>query len=161
MNGAVNSGFSCCVFMLALAGPCPSRAVESTTAHSGPAFQKLSQVQWKQMLPDLGDASPEMAILHEEPTSHATQLVIRTPKAIHVREHWHSANETHTMIIGTATFECEGKKMELGPGDFNYMPRRIVHEAWTSPGSVVLITVDGAWDVNWVKGPPTAADVQP
>jgi len=56
-----------------------------------------------------------------------------------VRKHWHSANETHTMIIGKATFACERKKVELGPGRFNYMPARMVHDAWTTPGSVVFI----------------------
>jgi quercetin dioxygenase-like cupin family protein len=34
------------------------------------------------------------------------------------------------MIIGKATFACEGKKVELGPGGFNYMPAHTVHEAW-------------------------------
>ena len=56
-----------------------------------------------------------------------------------MRKHWHSANETHTMIIGKATFACERKKVELGPGRFNYMPARMVHDAWTTPGSVVFI----------------------
>jgi uncharacterized cupin superfamily protein len=49
-------------------------------------------------------------------TTHATQLMIRTPSAIHVRKHWHSANETHTMIAGTATFACDGKRMGTGAG---------------------------------------------
>jgi quercetin dioxygenase-like cupin family protein len=80
---------------------------------------------------------------------------------MHMRKHWHSANETHTMIIGKSTFDCDGRKTGLGPGDFNYMPARMVHEAWTTPGSVVFITVSGAWDVNWVEGPPTAADLLP
>jgi mannose-6-phosphate isomerase-like protein (cupin superfamily) len=124
-----------------------------------PTFQDMGQAQWKKMLPDLGDASPEIAILHVDPNTHATQLLIRSPQALHVRKHWHSANETHTMIMGTATFGCDGKKVELGPGGFNYMPARMVHEAWTSAGSVVFITVDGPWDVNWVEGAPTSADL--
>jgi mannose-6-phosphate isomerase-like protein (cupin superfamily) len=73
------------------------------------------------MFPDLGDASPEIAILHVDPKTEATQLLIRTPKALHVRQHWHSANETHTMITGNATFAYEGNRVELGPGGFNYM----------------------------------------
>jgi len=40
------------------------------------------------------------------------------------------------------------------------MPARMVHEAWTTPGSVAFITVDGAWDVNWVEGAPSADLVQ-
>jgi len=132
---------------------------EPATRPDQPLFQDLSQAPWKKMLPDLGDASPEIAILHVDPKTEATQLLIRTPKALHVRQHWHSANETHTMISGSATFACEGNRVELGPGGFNYMPARMVHEAWTTPGSIVFITVDGPWDVNWVEGAPTSADV--
>ena len=107
----------------------------------------------------LNDASPEISIVHVDPNSGATQLYIRTPRALHVRQHWHSANETHTMITGKATFGCDGKKVDLGQGDFNYMPSRMAHEAWTSAGSVVFITTDRTWDINWADGPPTSADL--
>jgi quercetin dioxygenase-like cupin family protein len=136
----------------------PANSPAANTANM-PEFKKLSEIKWDKILPDLGDASPEISILHVDPTTQATQLLIRTPKAIHIRKHWHTANESHTMIIGTAKFECEGKKAELGPGSFNYMPAKMVHEAWLPAGSLTFITVDGAWDVNWVEGPPTSADL--
>jgi mannose-6-phosphate isomerase-like protein (cupin superfamily) len=134
--------------------PLPTGAVPvpANTGPDTPVFKQLSEVQWTKMLPELGDASPEMAILREDSKTHATQLLIRSPKALHVRKHWHSANETHTVIIGNATFECDGKKAEFGPGGFNYMPARLVHEAWVGAGSVTFITADGPWDVNWVEG---------
>ena len=122
-------------------------------------FQKLSDVKWNKILPDLGENSPEICILRVDPKTQATQLLIRTPKAIHIRKHWHSANETHTIINGTAKFECDGKKVELAPGSFNFMPAKMVHEAWLPSGSLTFITVDGAWDVNWVEGAPTSADL--
>jgi len=134
-------------------------ALQLTLAPAQPMFQKLQDVKWAKILPDLGEMSPEIAILRVDPKTQATQLLIRTPKAIHVRKHWHTANETHTMISGRAIFACEGKRIELGPGDFNYMPARMVHEAWLPEASLTFITVDGAWDVNWVEGPPTATDV--
>jgi mannose-6-phosphate isomerase-like protein (cupin superfamily) len=130
-----------------------------TQAADEPVFREMANAQWQKMLPDLGEASPEIAILHEDAKTHATQLLIRTPKALHVRKHFHSANETHTMVVGDATFECAGTKVKLTPGGFSYMPARMVHEAWTSPGSVVFITVDGAWDINWIEGAPTSADL--
>jgi mannose-6-phosphate isomerase-like protein (cupin superfamily) len=143
--------------------PLPTGAAPApaNTGPGAPIFKQLSEVQWKKMLPELGDASPETAILHEDSKTHATQLLIRSPKALHVRKHWHSANETHTVIVGSATFECDGKKAEFGPGGYNYMPARMVHEAWVAAGAVAFITVDGPWDVNWVEGAPTAADVTP
>src|SRR5437867_944599 len=134
-------------------------AAEPAVAPAQPMFMKLQDVKWEKILPDLGEMSPEIAILRVDPKTQATQLLIRTPKGIHVRKHWHTANETHTMISGKAIFECEGKRMEVGPGGFNFMPARMVHEAWLPVGSLTFITVDGAWDVNWVEGPPTTADI--
>jgi mannose-6-phosphate isomerase-like protein (cupin superfamily) len=124
-----------------------------------PIFSDFKDLKWDKILPDLGEASPEICVLHVDSKTKATKLMIRTSKGIHVRKHWHSANETHTIIKGTATFECDGKRADLGPGSFNYMPAKMIHEAWLPAGSLTFITVDGAWDVNWVEGAPTAADL--
>jgi hypothetical protein len=53
----------------------------------------------------------------------------------------------------------DGSRDELGSGSFNYIPRRMVHQAWTKPdeGALLFITVDGKWDINWVDGPPVAS----
>ena len=115
--------------------------------------------QWQKIVPELGEASPEITILRVEPKTQATHLLIRNPRKIHVPLHWHSANETHTILAGTMVFECEGKRDVLGPGSFNYIPARMVHQAWLPDGGLVLITVDAAWDINWVQSPPTPADV--
>ena len=36
------------------------------------------------------------------------------------------------------------------------VPSKMVHEAWTTckEGALLFITVDAAWDNNWVNGPP-------
>jgi len=128
-------------------------------ASNKPEFKNLSDLKWDKILPDLGADSPEICFLHVDPKTHATSLLIRTPKAIHVRKHWHTTNESHTMITGTATLACDGKKFELSPGGFNFMPAKMIHEAWLPANSLTFITVDGAWDVNWVEGPPTETDL--
>jgi len=146
--------------------PVSSRAPESKEPAHGPAadmpqalFSNYQDLKWEKILADLADSSPEICILHVDPKTRATKLMIRSPKAIHVRKHWHSSNETHTIIVGSVVFACDGKRAEQGPGSFNYMPAKMVHEAWLPAGSLAFITVDGAWDVNWVEGPPTAADL--
>lgn len=137
----------------------------SSTTHppgaDGPQaiFVNYPDFKWGKILPDLGESSPEICILHVDSKTQATKLMIRTPKGIHVRKHWHSANETHTIIQGTAVFACDGKRSELVPGSFNYMPAKMIHEGWLPAGSLTFITVDGAWDINWVEGAPTAADL--
>ena len=94
------------------------------------------------MVPELGADSPQAAILRVDPKTQATQLLIRMPKRMHVPVHWHSANETHTVIKGTMVFEHGGQPHELGPGGFNYIPARTPHQAWSSDDALVFITVD-------------------
>ena len=119
----------------------------------------LEDVKWEVMLPELGKDSPQITILRVDPHTQATQLMIRAPRAIHVPFHWHSANETHTMIRGVAVFEHAGKREKLGPGGFNYIPARMQHQAWLSDNALTFITVDSAWDITWVSGPPQKSDV--
>lgn len=148
------------VLLLAVIGAAQN---SGKTPASGSASQAMSaryeDLMWQMIVPELGNDSPQISILRVDPKTNATQLLIRTPTKMHIPMHWHSANETHTMIQGTAVFEHEGKRDQLGPGGFNYMPAKMTHQAWTSEGSVVFITVDSAWDVNWVGNPPSKADL--
>ena len=115
-------------------------------------------LQWQAIVPELGADSPQISILRVDPKTQATHLLIRMPKQMHIPMHWHSANETHTVIKGTMVFEHGGQRHELGPGGFNYVPARMHHQAWSSDDAVVFITVDSGWDTNWVSGPPTRSD---
>jgi quercetin dioxygenase-like cupin family protein len=116
----------------------------------------LDDVHWDPMMPDLGSVSPMISILHKDSKSGATQILIRVPKDFHVTPHWHSANETHTVLQGVFVMNCMGKRETLKEGGFNYIPARMVHEAWTTEkeGALLFITVDGPWDVNFVADPP-------
>lgn len=149
-------------FLGLLALPAPS----ATQHHPAGAIQpgvrsphainaRYEDLQWQPIVPELGDDSPQISILRVDAKTQATQLLIRMPKQMHVPVHWHSANETHTVIKGTMVFEHDGQRHELGPGGFNYLPARTHHQAWSSDDALVFITVDAGWDVNWVSGPPT------
>ena len=121
---------------------------------------RFDTLKWGKIVPELGERSSEITILHVDPQTHATQLLIRVPKNFHVPMHWHSANETHTIVSGTFIMECEGKRDTLNQGSFNYTPATMHHEAWTTgkEGALLFITVDKAWDINWVGGPPKPED---
>ena len=138
-------------------GSCDGRSETPLRHAAAPVFVKYHAVRWERIFPKLGPRSPGISILRADPLSHATQLLLRVPRDFHVSKHWHSANETHTIVSGTFVMDSAGKRVELGPGSFNFMPAKMVHEAWTKPneGTVLFITVDGAWDVNFVEGPPT------
>ena len=139
-------------------GESPTTAEHSSAHHLN---VKYGDIKWQRIFPELGERSAEITILRVDPTTQATQLMIRVPKNFHVPQHWHTANETHTIMRGTFIVEAEGKREALGVGSFNFVPGKMPHEAWTKPdeGALLFITVDGAWDINWVNGPPKASDL--
>jgi quercetin dioxygenase-like cupin family protein len=137
------------------AAPSAEKQAQTPAAAAPEYFSvRFQNVAWQKMFPEWGQDSSEIAILRVDPKTQATQLLIRTPKAMHVPRHWHSANETHTILSGTWVFECSGKRDEVGPGSFNYIPSKMVHQAWAPENGMLFITVDSAWDLNWVDGPP-------
>jgi mannose-6-phosphate isomerase-like protein (cupin superfamily) len=121
---------------------------------------RYENLKWERIVPELGEKSSEITILRVHPETKATHLMIRVPPNTHIPMHWHTANETHTIVKGTFIMECEGKREVLGPGSWNYIPSKMHHQAWTKPdeGTLLFITVDSGWDVNWVNGPPKPAD---
>ena len=117
-------------------------------------------LRWSPIFPELRLESPRIAFLRVDSRTGAAHLLIRVPKNFHVPLHWHSANETHTVLDGEFIVLCAGQRDVLRERDFNYIPKKMPHEAWTrKDGALLYITVDGPWDVNWVNGPPTRADM--
>jgi len=121
---------------------------------------RYQDMKWEKMVPELGDQSSEIAILRVDTHTKATHLMIRVPRNFHVPRHWHTANETHTILQGTFIIASEGGRQTLGPGSWNFVPGKMIHEAWTpaNEGALLYITVDAAWDLNWVDGPPKPSD---
>ena len=75
----------------------------------------------------------QISILYTNPTTQATYLVIRGPGNLHVPRHWHSSNESITVVKGMFVVAHDGSddKTVLTPGGFAYMPAKMIHEAWT------------------------------
>jgi quercetin dioxygenase-like cupin family protein len=137
---AISAILGCLLAQQAAAQQAPSHAT----------FQKFSDLKWEKT----PDGQQEIAILHVNPVSKATELIIRAPKNFHVPRHWHSANETLTIISGTFTVKHDrsDEKVALDTGSYSYMPAKMVHEAWAGEeGATFFVTVDGAWDLNWVE----------
>src|SRR5258705_1424272 len=108
-----------------------SSAVAQTTtspSHDASAhdvYLNIKDLKWDRLIPELGAGSPEITILHKDPKSGAMQLMIRSPANYHAPRHWHTANETHTVIYGTWIMKHDGgEREELRPGSFNYMPSK-------------------------------------
>jgi len=135
--------------------PALAQNAPSSDASVHAVFQKYQDLKWEKINPELGSKSAEIVTLHVNPTSQATEMLIRTPKDTHVPRHWHTANETITVIHGTFIVKHDGSsdRVPLEAGSFAYMPAKMIHEAWTGPDgeALYLVTVDSAWDINWVN----------
>src|SRR5215204_1856994 len=135
--------------------PALAQNAPSSDASVHAVFQKYQDLKWGKINPELGSKSAEIVTLHVNPTSQATEMLIRTPKDTHVPRRWHTANETITVIHGTFIVKHDGSsdRVPLEAGSFAYMPAKMIHEAWTGPDgeALYLVTVDSAWDINWVN----------
>jgi mannose-6-phosphate isomerase-like protein (cupin superfamily) len=144
--------------MMIVASPAAAQ-ISTTPPHDASAhdlYLNTNELKWDKLVPELGTGSPEITILHVDPKSGASQLMIRSPANYHAPRHWHTANETHVVLYGTWIMKHDGgeKEKELGPGGFNYMPGKMVHEGWVgSEGNLLFITVDGPWDLHLMDGP--------
>jgi quercetin dioxygenase-like cupin family protein len=138
---------------------CPMAVAQSPPAPApdaaNPVFTQPQDLKWR-----VYPGGTKAAILHIDPTTRTTELMIWNPPNTHVPRHWHSANEKISMISGTFIMKHDdgGDPVALNAGAFAYMPAKMIHEAWTKPDTDALyfITVDGAWDYNEVE-PPTKA----
>jgi mannose-6-phosphate isomerase-like protein (cupin superfamily) len=119
------------------------------------AFVLPDQMPWRKIIPAMGEHSPKLAVVRHDIRSGATAMLIWTPPNFHVPRHWHSGSEKHMVVRGTFIMECEGKKVVMTPGTFNFLPARIIHQAWTPPDSDCLLytDVDTVWDINWIDSP--------
>ena len=127
---------------------CITGAAFAQTAPS-PHAVKFEDIKWEPL-----EGGSEISILYTNPVSKATYLVIRAEANAHVPRHWHTANETLTILSGTFVLKHDGsdERSELTPGSFGYMPAKMVHEAWAKEGGATyFINVDGPFDINWVK----------
>lgn len=56
----------------------------------------------------------------------------------------------------------DGQVADLSPGSYNYMPSKMIHEGWTNSeeGTLLYVSFDGPFDINYTDGPPTSQQVQ-
>ncbi|MNL30390.1 hypothetical protein D3C87_1521220 [compost metagenome] len=116
-------------------------------------------LKWEKTIPELGDRSPEYAILHSDPKTKLTTLMFRTPIPVHIPAHTHDLAETHVILVGgTHTFDSKGVRYNIENGGFFRAPGGVVHEAWLPAGSQTLNILESGWAVNWLREGPTVAD---
>ena len=131
-----------------------------TTGECEALWASLASLRWQKLMPELGVASPEGAMLCVNPDTKAAQIIYRQVKNAHHPRHSHSANATVVVLSGRMTVKTD-KTVDLGPGDFLYVPRETILETWTpaDQGCMLLVTTDGPCSATWIDGTPAATAV--
>ena len=97
-----DAGYDDCCF----SGSCTNECIAISRWYC--ASHEISDLEVGETCPGRGDHSPGITILHVDPQTGATLLMIRSPKNYHAPKHWHTANETHTVVSGTFIMKDEG-----------------------------------------------------
>ncbi|SRR5713226_8352398 len=135
--------------LLVIIGSTPSLGQESKPMMTGMVTVNAADLKWvpAEALPPGG----MMAVIREDPATKAVDFLLKVAKDYHIPKHWHSPNERVTIIEGTFTTETEGKKDTLTKGGYMYLPGKTVHEAWVKGKTMMLVSGDGPFDVNYVN----------
>lgn len=89
MKHAFQKLFSLGVMLIALQGVTPNATAsteQQPPTSSVPQLINPSQFEWQKTFPQLGEKSPEYAILHEDKETGLTTLMFRTPVAVNAQK---------------------------------------------------------------------------
>lgn len=98
------SAFTLGTAMVIATVACPAFAQNAPSPDAAhPVFTQSQDMKWKEV-----EGGTKIAILHIDPKTQATELMIWNPKNTYVPRHWHSANEKISIISGTFIMKHDG-----------------------------------------------------
>jgi len=110
-----------------------------------------------------GDAPPvlpkgaKVAVLNGDPFKPGAYVLrLQMPANYRIPPHWHSQAEHLTVISGTLNIGL-GDKVDdphahaLKAGGYHFLPGKTNHYAFTKAATVVQVSGDGPFDINYLK----------
>jgi quercetin dioxygenase-like cupin family protein len=113
-------------------------------------------IQWQPGPPSLAPGA-RAAVLEGDPTREGIfTMRLSFPDGFEVKPHWHPATERVTVITGMLnlgmgdTFD-RAKTKPLSAGSFVFMPPKMHHFAWAKGDTILQLTGQGPWTVNYLN----------
>ena len=133
-------------------------ATSTVTAQSSEAHKIVSpqEVKWGPA-PDVLPAGAQAAVLFGDPSKEGLFVLrLKFPKGYRVAPHWHSVPEVVTVISGTFRLGMgetadQSKAWPLPAGSFIALPPGHVHHVFIDEDTVIQISTNGPWDLNYVN----------
>ena len=133
-------------------------ATSTVTAQSSEAHQIVSpqEVKWGPA-PAVLPAGAQAAVLFGDPSKEGLFVLrLKLPKGYRVAPHWHSVPEIVTVLAGTFRLGMgetadPSKAQPLPAGSFIALPPGHVHHVFIDEDTVIQISTNGPWDLNYVN----------
>ena len=98
----------------------------------------------------------QMAVLQGDPSKAGIFTIrLKAPANYKVPAHWHSTEESVTVISGTL-YMGDGDKIDTAKakavkaGGFMQVPAKAHHYAFAKVPTVIQVTAEGPFDINWI-----------
>jgi quercetin dioxygenase-like cupin family protein len=132
-------------------------SAQTTGASHGqhPAVIAPGDIKWGPV-PEALPQGAQLTVLHGDPGKEGPYVMrLKMPDNYLVPAHWHSKDETVTVIsggfgVGVGEEASREKGQILAPGTFAFMPAKTPHYAFAKGETIVQIAGDGPFDLNLV-----------
>lgn len=151
---------------LALSFGMRAAAADHHAANAGHSVYTPDEVEW---VDEPGRLPPgaKMAVLAGDPTKEGPfTFRLKLPDAYPVPHHWHPKPETITTITGTLHMGAgetadKDKVMPLTAGSFIAIDAEVKHYGWTEGETVIQVSSDGPFVLNYVNPEEDPSNNQP
>jgi hypothetical protein len=114
------------------------------------------EVKWGAAPPVLPKGA-KVAVLHGDPFKGGPYVLrLQMPANYRLPPHWHTQPEHVTVISGTLNIGMgetmnDSKAHAIKTGGYHFLPGKTNHYAFTKGATVVQLSGDGPFDINYVK----------
>ena len=92
-----------------------------------------------------------VAVQRGDPSKGSAALALKFTPGCVVPWHWHTAGEQLIVVSGKGKAEMkDGKPAEMNPGDYAFLPGKMVHQFTALTGVLMFDLPDAAFDIHYV-----------
>jgi len=132
-------------------------AFAAVPAHSmdGDVFVNAGEIKWGAAPPVLPKGA-KLSVLYGDPGKPGPYVLrLAAPANYKIAPHWHTQTENLTIISGTLYLGMGDKlaakeARALKTGGYHYLPAKMHHYAFTRAATVIQVSGEGPFDINYI-----------
>ena len=139
--------------MITVTSPAQEASPKATDVGTGRTMMKAADLKWADA-PEALPKGAKLAVLQGDPMSGAFTVRLKVPAGYKIPLHTHPNDEVITVISGNVKFgmsDSSAAGEKVGPGGFAVMPAGMQHSASATSASVLQVSSDGPFVINYVN----------